>query len=596
MPVRVATPRSPLASLVLVSSAFAALTLAAAAFADAPNVHAIVGARIVQAPGRVIERGTVVMRDGIIVAVGEKVSVPADARVWPGDSLTVYPGLIDPFVTPAEARRRPRRRRIVRRRVGVPPTRGAARLLSTVTPEARVVESLPLASDQLEGLRAAGFATAQVAPRRGIVRGNTAVIGLGDAGPNESVLAPDAAQVISLESAPDGYPGSLMGAIALIRQTLMDARWYRDVWASYTKSPVGKPRPETNVSWASLAPVVAGTQPVVMVADEMLEVLRSAAIAKEAGIRAYVVTAGDEYKRVKEIAATGMSLVVPVAFPEAPDVADDAAALEVATETLRYWNEAPGNPASARARQRHVRAHEPGAQGSEDIPRQRRQGDRARSARRQGARGGDHGAGADPRPFEPARHDRDRQDREPHRDPWRAVLGQGQGARGVGRRRALRGQQGRRRPGGQLAGRLRPASLSDDRQDRQGHDRAHRRRLGHAQGLERAARWPARALLGRAERRPDRASFDITAKNDVLSGTISVPPHSHDVVGSRVVEPDKDKKSGGDTIANKEVIPSPAVMGNSEPWRMPAPDRPAAVLVRNATVWTVGPQGTLQES
>ena len=77
--------------------------IACPAYAKTPRVHAILGARIVVAPGRVIEGGTIVMRDGVITAVGEGVSVPADARVWEGDSLTIYPGMIDAFVLPAEA-------------------------------------------------------------------------------------------------------------------------------------------------------------------------------------------------------------------------------------------------------------------------------------------------------------------------------------------------------------------------------------------------------------------------------------------------------------------------------------------------------------
>ena len=68
--------------------------------AATPRVHAITHARIVLAPGRVLEDATLVMRDGIIVAVGKDVPVPADARVWPGDSLTVYPGLIDALAMP----------------------------------------------------------------------------------------------------------------------------------------------------------------------------------------------------------------------------------------------------------------------------------------------------------------------------------------------------------------------------------------------------------------------------------------------------------------------------------------------------------------
>src|SRR5689334_6254881 len=75
--------------------------------ASTPRVHAIVGARLVTAPGQVIERGTIVIRDGVITAVGADVPVPADARIWQADSLTIYSGLIDAFVQPPDASPRP---------------------------------------------------------------------------------------------------------------------------------------------------------------------------------------------------------------------------------------------------------------------------------------------------------------------------------------------------------------------------------------------------------------------------------------------------------------------------------------------------------
>jgi hypothetical protein len=62
-----------------------------------PQVHALVGGRIVLAPGHVIESGTLVVRDGTIVAVGADVATPADARVWDLKGKTIYPGLIDAF-------------------------------------------------------------------------------------------------------------------------------------------------------------------------------------------------------------------------------------------------------------------------------------------------------------------------------------------------------------------------------------------------------------------------------------------------------------------------------------------------------------------
>src|SRR5690606_33155050 len=64
---------------------------------NTPEVHALVGARIVVAPGKVIERGTLVIRDGLITAVGEDVEAPRDARIWPLEGKTLYAGLIDAY-------------------------------------------------------------------------------------------------------------------------------------------------------------------------------------------------------------------------------------------------------------------------------------------------------------------------------------------------------------------------------------------------------------------------------------------------------------------------------------------------------------------
>src|SRR5262249_23786584 len=131
----------------------------------------------------------------------------------------------------------------------------------------------------------------------------------------------------------------------VVRQASLDARWAADVRKAYAKSPQGKPRPETNESWEAMQPLTAGAQPALFVTDDMLMVLRAARIAKEAGVRAEIVGAGDEYKRAKEIAADAVPLVVPVNFPDPPGVSDPGDALDVTIEELRHWQAAPANPA-----------------------------------------------------------------------------------------------------------------------------------------------------------------------------------------------------------------------------------------------------------
>ena len=59
------------------------------------RVWAVKDARIVTLAGPPIEKGTLIIRDGLIEAVGAGLPIPKDAEVIDGAKLTVYPGLID---------------------------------------------------------------------------------------------------------------------------------------------------------------------------------------------------------------------------------------------------------------------------------------------------------------------------------------------------------------------------------------------------------------------------------------------------------------------------------------------------------------------
>jgi imidazolonepropionase-like amidohydrolase len=553
--------------------------------ADPPRVHAIVGARIVTAPGHVIERGTIVMRDGIITAIGRDVAIPADATVWREDSLTVYPGMIDVEVTgpdaPSSASASPVRNPNTTPSYG----KGAGHELSSVRPEGHVVESLPLPSDQIESLRGAGFAAVQVIPRRGIVRGQSAVIGLGAGRPNANLIANDVAQVVALNPDTVGYPGSLMGAVAVVRQALIDARWYHDVNATYAKKPDGKTRPEENVSWAALEPVIAGRQPLLFLADDMLEVLRAEAIAREAGIKAQIAGAGDEYKRAKDLVGA-TPLVVPVNFPAAPDVSDPDRAVEVSTEELRYWNEAPGNPAAlARAGATFALT----ASGLADT----------RSFRARVGRA--IGRGLDP----------DRALAAVTTVPA-ALLGLSDrlGTIAIGKIANLtvvRGDLFSR-------GKLREVWVDGNRYESSGENSPRGSWSFMWGGARRdlAVRVDrdtvVKLVTGRdtltatgVELEGSAISFNVkpagetshyfflTVKSDHIDGTVSSGEASQNISGARVFETGGPRGGAHDA----SVIPSPAVMGNTEPWRMPKPAPAGAVLIKNATLWTAGPQGTL---
>src|SRR5262245_50342647 len=142
-------PRAHRAFLMVAWLVGVAAFAAPPAGAATPRVHAIRNARIVTGPGNVIARGTVVMRDGLITAVGANVAIPEDARIWEGDSLTVYPGLIDAFVMPPAPAPAGGGGRPGGQQASETP-RGPVHELSSVRADYRMVQNLPLDAAQLE--------------------------------------------------------------------------------------------------------------------------------------------------------------------------------------------------------------------------------------------------------------------------------------------------------------------------------------------------------------------------------------------------------------------------------------------------------------
>ncbi|MEM8960836.1 MAG: amidohydrolase family protein [Acidobacteriota bacterium] len=302
--------------------------------APIPETHAITDVRIVQAPGQVVESGTVVVRDGLIVAVGAGIEPPADAQVWEGEGLTLYPGLIDAYVPlswpgpePAE---------------DAPASTGHTNAL--VHPE-RAMADWSVDSQKAERLRGAGFTTAVIAPEEGLFRGSSTLVNLAATPSGASILDPRVAQNVTVQSNPGfggDYPGSLMGAVALFRQTLYDTRWYVESHDAYQANP-RQARPAYSTTFAELAAVAAGEETVVLETGDMLGTLRIAGLVSVFGLVAGVVGNGDENKRLDTIAATGFAHILPVAFPEAPEVGEEDD-LTVDLATLRHWDRAPDNP------------------------------------------------------------------------------------------------------------------------------------------------------------------------------------------------------------------------------------------------------------
>ncbi|HQR37948.1 MAG TPA: amidohydrolase family protein [Blastocatellia bacterium] len=316
--------------------------------AGAPDVWAITGARIVPVSGPPIEKGTVVIRDGLIESVGPAVAAPADARTIDGTGLTVYPGLIDSF-TFVEADQQAQGPGPEGGRRGGGPPQGGARAPdrdnpSGVTPER---EALPLVKPdgRIESFRNAGITTVLAVPKGGIFRGQSALVDTAGASAQAMSVKTPVAQHVSFETGGgfNDYPGSLMGVIAVIRQKFLDGQHYKQEWQRYSATPKGYRRPAPSESLAAVVPALDRTVPVVIEANDDAMIRRALKIVSEFKLKAMIAGGLEAWKAADALKTAGVPVLLSLNYPERPGDMDPET-----TEPLRVVQarmDAPGGAA-----------------------------------------------------------------------------------------------------------------------------------------------------------------------------------------------------------------------------------------------------------
>ncbi|HEX9759344.1 MAG TPA: amidohydrolase family protein [Candidatus Acidoferrales bacterium] len=313
--------------------------------AHAGPAYAIRGARIVPVKGPVIEKGNIVMRDGVIVAVGADATIPADAIVIDGAGLHVYPGLVDAYTNFGVPRPRPQgQQQQAALPAGLPPqlaqflgpqaqaggqrgvwepdqTNDPSNYLSPpprgVTPEMVVARELEPGNEAL-AMRGVGVTSVLSAPLAGILRGQSAVVSLGDGEPGSLVIRTPFAMHAALTAGGGGgggYPGSQMGAIAAFRQTLLDAQWYAARKAQWEqRNGQGVPRPPYSASSEALQDVIAGRQTVVFSVTQWNDVLKVLRLAEEFKLRVIVETNANAVRVAPQLKQAGVPVILSLNF------------------------------------------------------------------------------------------------------------------------------------------------------------------------------------------------------------------------------------------------------------------------------------------
>lgn len=296
------------------------------------TVYAFINATIVVNEEQQISNGTLVIKDGLIISAGPAVKLPEGAVVYDLKGKFIYPGLIDMYTTYGI----PETKRVSNGPGPQPFTnaKGAYGWNQAVKPETDAVRLFTNDTKAAEEMRGIGFGSVLTFQKDGIVRGSASVVSLGDSKENELVIKDKAAAMYSFDKgiSTQDYPSSLMGAIALLRQTYLDADWYKK----------DRTKKEFNMSLEAFNNLQ--TLPQIFEASTKFNALRADKIADEFKIPYIIKGSGTEYQRLDDIKGSNCKFILPLNFPDPYDVEDPYDAMNISLSDLKHWEMAPVNP------------------------------------------------------------------------------------------------------------------------------------------------------------------------------------------------------------------------------------------------------------
>ena len=293
-----------------------------------PRVWALKNAMVHTEPGDSIKDATIIIRDGVIERVGRYIKVPLDAYEIDLGGSHVYPGFIDGWLQIKHNKK----------------TKSPDDHWNTkIRPEHRAKDDLKLSDKELKALHSIGITAAQIIPEKGIFKGKSDLIVLND---KTLSLARDVAQIIEFKSgtwSERTYPNSLLGVIAVIRQTFLDASWYGKSDEIVKKYPQENEPIPYNPSLLELSKFQSSRSPIMFVTKEEHGALRSLKIAEEFNLNIWLLGSGYEYRRLDKIKEQNPFIIFPLEFPKKPKVGDPHIALQYSNEQLKHWDMAPDN-------------------------------------------------------------------------------------------------------------------------------------------------------------------------------------------------------------------------------------------------------------
>jgi len=298
------------------------------------NYTAFTNAKIHISPDQVIEKGTLIIQKGKVVASGKGISIPKNSTTIDLNGKSIYPSFIDVFSN--FGIQLPKMEQGGRRGTQYDSKRKGYYWNEHIRPETEAAAKFKFDDKKAKELLKEGFGVVNTHFQDGIVRGNGMLVALNTEGSdNQRILNSRSAQYLSFSKSKyhkQVYPTSLMGSIALLNQMYYDASWYQSQGSKAT----------TDLSLEALENNKNLTQ--IFYAGDKSNALRAFKIGKTFGINYILFGGGNEYELIQDIKATNATYILPLNFPKAYDVENPFSTNYVSLGDMKHWNQAPANP------------------------------------------------------------------------------------------------------------------------------------------------------------------------------------------------------------------------------------------------------------
>ena len=292
--------------------------------------YAFINANIVIKPGVEIKNGSLLIKGDKIIGVDSNLLIPKSAIIKDLKGDYIYPSFIDLFSD--YGLEKPKKEKYDYKPQYKSNKKGPYHWNQAIHPEEHASERFVSDEKMSRDYMSSGFGSVLTHSQDGIFRGTGVFVLLSNRSDHENILQREAASFYSFKKgvSRQKYPSSLMGSIALIRQTFLDAEWY------------SSQNVQTNISYQSFNE--QQDIPQIFSIKNTLDYQRVFQIADEFEIDFIIKGTGKEYSRIKEIKETNFPIIVPINFPKPYDVSNPEYTQSISLSALKDWESSPYNP------------------------------------------------------------------------------------------------------------------------------------------------------------------------------------------------------------------------------------------------------------